>query len=48
MAKLPSFNLGDPLKLLSHVLNDLGLLALTWAPETLGSRSRRVKLHILA
>ena len=24
MAKLPDFNKGDPLKLLNHVLNDLG------------------------
>ena len=36
MAKLPDFNLGDPLKLLSHVLNDL----VSFGPY-LGTRNAR-------
>ena len=36
MAKLPGFNYGDPLKLLSHVLNDLGSFG-----HNLGTRNVR-------
>ena len=36
---IPTNSLGNPYKI-------WGLMALTWAPETLGSRSRPLKLHI--
>jgi len=36
MAKLSDFNQGDPLKLLSHILNDLG----SFGPN-LGTRNAR-------
>jgi len=36
------------MKLLSHILNDLGSSGSTWAPETLGSPSRALKIQIPA
>jgi len=39
--EIPTSSLGNPYKI-------WGLMALTWAPETLGSRSRPLKLHIPA
>ena len=38
---IPTNSLGNPYKM-------WGLMALTWAPETLGSRSWPLKLHIPA
>jgi len=38
---IPTSSLGNPYKI-------WGLMALTWAPETLGSRSRPLQLHIPA
>jgi len=48
MAKLAEINEGNPLKLLSVFLNQLGSSGLTLAPETLGSPSRTLKTHIPA
>ena len=39
--EIPTNSLGNPYKI-------WGLLALTWAQETLGSQSRPLKLHIPA
>jgi len=39
--EIPTNSLGNPYKI-------WGLLAPSWAPETLGSRSRPLKLHIPA
>jgi len=39
--EIPTNSLGNPYKI-------RGLSAITWGPETLGSRSRSLKLHIPA